>query len=183
MGLAHKLTAKCGNTTYCSSHYSHKYHSDINIFGDIKQVPLSVQAHPTLKMSTSIATHAYPLDDIETGTLNDRRLFTGSLKADISLSQIDSTHAPLESNDLLQNQADLIYYPEGALLAWTVVFGAFCGLCGGVGTMNTMGAFQRHISQYPTPLLIRRIHRLDLRDLRLPLLFLRPNRRSSIRQI
>jgi hypothetical protein len=32
-----------------------------------------------------------------------------------------------------------LYYPEGSFAAWTVVFGAFCGLCGAVETMNTMG--------------------------------------------
>jgi hypothetical protein len=34
----------------------------------------------------------------------------------------------LKSNEVLQNQAELIYYPEGGFAAWTVVFGAFCGL-------------------------------------------------------
>jgi MFS family permease len=101
-------------------------------------------------MSTSISTHAYHLDDIETGASDKRRLSTGSVTANISIGRIDNEHAAPrgESNEHLQNQAELIYYPEGGFPAWTVVFGAFCGLCGGVGTMNTMGAFQRHISQY-----------------------------------
>lgn len=62
--------------------------------------------------------------------------------------RIGNENAPSESNPALQNEAELISYPEGGFAAWLVVFGAFCGLCGGVGTMNTMGAFQKHISQY-----------------------------------
>ncbi|KAF8859551.1 riboflavin transporter MCH5 [Acephala macrosclerotiorum] len=61
---------------------------------------------------------------------------------------MNNKHPPPESEEFLPNQAELIYYPEGGLAAWTVVFGAFCGLCGGVGTMNTIGAFQQHISQH-----------------------------------
>lgn len=84
-------------------------------------------------MTTIISRDAYHLDDIETG-------------ADISVGQVDIQNTP-DGNRVLPNQADLIYYPEGGLTAWSVVFGAFCGLCGGVGTMNTMGSFQRYISQ------------------------------------
>lgn len=86
-------------------------------------------------MSTFISSDAFPLADIETG-------------AHVSLDQIDAEHPPPESNEVLPNQAELITYPEGGFAAWTVVLGAFCGLCGGVGTMNTMGSFQSHISRY-----------------------------------
>jgi MFS family permease len=82
---------------------------------------------------------------METSTNRDNDLEIGK---DISLHPLPRKHAPRETEGVLQNQAELIYYPEGGFAAWTVVFGAFCGLCGGVGTMNTMGAFQRHISQY-----------------------------------
>ncbi|CZR66738.1 related to monocarboxylate transporter 2 [Phialocephala subalpina] len=86
-------------------------------------------------MTTSISRNAFHLDDIQTGP-------------SVSVDRLNNKHTPPESSGVLQNQADLIFYPEGGFAAWIVVFGAFCGLCGGVGTMNTMGAFQRHISQY-----------------------------------
>jgi len=100
-------------------------------------------------MRTSIIRNAYHLDDIEVaiGASDRQRLSAGSVNADVSINRIDNEHASPERNEVLQNQAELIYYPEGGFAAWTVVLGAFCGLCGGVGTMNTMGAFQRHISQ------------------------------------
>jgi hypothetical protein len=85
-------------------------------------------------MTTSITRNAYYLDDIET-------------QPSISIRRIDNEHSSSESNEVLQNEVKHIYYPEGGFVAWTVVFGAFCGLCGGVGTMNTMGAFQKQISQ------------------------------------
>ncbi|KAH8804579.1 major facilitator superfamily domain-containing protein [Xylogone sp. PMI_703] len=77
----------------------------------------------------TLSRSSYRLDDIETGV------------------EVHDNTLP-ESNEVLPNQAELITYPEGGFAAWTVVFGAFCGLCGGVGTMNTMGAFQKYISQH-----------------------------------
>jgi hypothetical protein len=67
---------------------------------------------------------------METSTTKDNDLEIGR---DISLRPLPRKHAPLETDGVLQNQAELIYYPEGGFAAWTVVFGAFCGLCGGVG--------------------------------------------------
>ncbi|KAG0648897.1 Riboflavin transporter MCH5 [Hyphodiscus hymeniophilus] len=88
------------------------------------------------------------IEDIET-TLTDpvNSPFAPHAPPDVPLGCIDTERALPEGNGVLLNQAELIYYPEGGFAAWTVVFGAFCGLCGGVGTMNTMGVFQKHISQ------------------------------------
>ena len=87
-----------------------------------------------LEIMTSVSRNSLHLNDIESG--------------DGSVSQADSDHASSASHEVPQKHAELISYPEGGFAAWIVVFGAFCGLCGGVGIMNTMGAFQRHISQY-----------------------------------
>ena len=37
-------------------------------------------------------------------------------------------------------------YPEGGLEAWLVVFGAWCGLLGALGLMNSLGTFQTYIT-------------------------------------
>ncbi|KAH6669903.1 riboflavin transporter MCH5 [Halenospora varia] len=52
----------------------------------------------------------------------------------------------LSDNEDSNIREGLVLYPEGGLAAWLVVFGAFCGLCAGVGIMNTVGAFQLYLS-------------------------------------
>ena len=37
-------------------------------------------------------------------------------------------------------------YPEGGLEAWLVVFGAWCGLLGALGIMNSMATLQTYVS-------------------------------------
>jgi MFS family permease len=44
--------------------------------------------------------------------------------------------------------ANAISFPEGGLTAWLVVFGSWCALLSSLGIMNTMGAFQEHISTH-----------------------------------
>ena len=41
---------------------------------------------------------------------------------------------------------DEIFFPEGGLAAWLVVFGSWCALFSSLGIMNTMGSFQLYIS-------------------------------------
>ncbi|RDW63513.1 hypothetical protein BP6252_11058 [Coleophoma cylindrospora] len=98
-------------------------------------------------MSSSISRNAYHQDDIEAATSNQARLSSGLVKAGVSDGRIDNEQVPLES-EVLPNQSDQICYPEGGFAAWSVVLGAFCGLCGGGSTMNAMGAFQREISEH-----------------------------------
>lgn len=38
------------------------------------------------------------------------------------------------------------FYPEGGREAWSVVFGSFCGMVAGFGTMNTIGTFQTYLA-------------------------------------
>lgn len=86
-------------------------------------------------MTTSISSSrdVYPPEDIE----------------NIQLPTLNSRTNPDQAHPTApHNEAPLITYPEGGLAAWLVVLGAFSGLCGGVGTMNTMGAFQAYISQH-----------------------------------
>ena len=43
---------------------------------------------------------------------------------------------------------DEVGFPEGGGKAWLVVFGSWCALFSSLGIMNTMGAFQEHISSH-----------------------------------
>jgi hypothetical protein len=39
-----------------------------------------------------------------------------------------------------------ITYPEGGRAAWSVVFGAFCGICSSIGIYNSSGIFEAYMS-------------------------------------
>ncbi|KAI9817177.1 MAG: hypothetical protein M1827_001289 [Pycnora praestabilis] len=43
---------------------------------------------------------------------------------------------------------DEIFYPEGGIPAWSVVFGSFCGMVAGFGMMNSLGIFQSYLSTH-----------------------------------
>lgn len=43
---------------------------------------------------------------------------------------------------------DDIFYPEGGLRAWLVVFGSFCGMVAGFGYMNTIGIFHAYLGTH-----------------------------------
>ncbi|TVY31348.1 Riboflavin transporter, partial [Lachnellula subtilissima] len=45
-------------------------------------------------------------------------------------------------------QDDEVGFPEGGGKAWLIVFGSWCALFSSLGIMNTMGAFQEHISSH-----------------------------------
>ncbi|KAK3702112.1 hypothetical protein LTR37_015087 [Vermiconidia calcicola] len=59
----------------------------------------------------------------------------------------EAGHNPSTNNDEYT-------YPEGGLGAWLTVFGAWCGLAGGLGLLNTVATLQNYVSthqlaQYP----------------------------------
>ncbi|TVY68846.1 Riboflavin transporter MCH5 [Lachnellula suecica] len=72
-------------------------------------------------------------------------------KSDISLPtlQVNPTSSfdfPSESLST-KTQSNEVEIPEGGRQAWLVVFGSWCALFSSLGIMNTMGAFQEHISK------------------------------------
>lgn len=50
-------------------------------------------------------------------------------------------------NESGQDEQD-VFYPEGGLEAWSVVFGSFCAMVASLGTMNTIGIFQAYIATH-----------------------------------
>jgi hypothetical protein len=59
--------------------------------------------------------------------------------------QTATTGEAAEGGD--DSDTDRNTYPEGGLRAWSVVFGAWCGLVACFGLMNSIGAFQAYISE------------------------------------
>jgi len=75
--------------------------------------------------------------------------------ADFRLSLLRDPRSPVtegkrSSEESLVNkyQNSEIDFPEGGRKAWLVVFGSWCALFSSLGIMNTMGAFQEHISSH-----------------------------------
>jgi len=58
------------------------------------------------------------------------------------------TLGPNSSDENLASkyQTSEVEFPEGGIQAWLVVLGSWCALFSSLGIMNTMGAFQEHIS-------------------------------------
>jgi len=44
-----------------------------------------------------------------------------------------------------------VTYPEGGRAAWSVVFGAFCGITASIGIYNTCGIFEAYMSSHLLP--------------------------------
>lgn len=65
----------------------------------------------------------------------------------ISFSSFSTSHNNSSTKDLIPEEA-VVFFPEGGLRAWLVVFGSWCALFASLGIMNTMGAFQQHISTH-----------------------------------
>lgn len=58
-------------------------------------------------------------------------------------------NSPGDASDVESSPITLLgdeTYPEGGLEAWLVVFGAWCGLLGALGLMNSLGTFQTYIT-------------------------------------
>ena len=76
--------------------------------------------------------------------------------ADFHLSPLRDPRNPLSGLDHYSSDESLVSkyqnneveFPEGGRKAWLVVFGSWCALFSSLGIMNTMGAFQEHISSH-----------------------------------
>lgn len=65
--------------------------------------------------------------------------------------ELATTHSTIDSGRLsppYYGKTELeVYYPEGGLQAWLVVFGSWCGLLASIGMTNIMASFQTYISK------------------------------------
>jgi hypothetical protein len=86
------------------------------------------------------------LSDLTSSAL--RYLKPTEQKADMDFA---TTHGAIDSgppSPLYYEKTELeVYYPEGGLQAWLVVFGSWCGLLTSIGMTNIMGSFQNYISK------------------------------------
>lgn len=53
-----------------------------------------------------------------------------------------------EGDAVLDGSKHKVFYPEGGLEAWLVVFGSWCGLFASIGMTNIMGSLQTYISTH-----------------------------------
>lgn len=112
-----------------------------------RNTSLSLSLHPT----TSPQTAATALDLEKQRSCPQRLIRNSALQAYGSPEDVE------KNDDLpgiepagppageLEPKPD-VYYPEGGLQAWLVVFGSFCGMTAGFGYMNTIGIFQAYLA-------------------------------------
>lgn len=63
-------------------------------------------------------------------------------------TEVRTTESQAQDDNETQNTQDVSSYPEGGTTAWLTVFGAWCGMMGGLGLLNSVATLQAYISTH-----------------------------------
>lgn len=96
-------------------------------------------------MQEQISNHSLPGIPLSFPSENER----AQRNIDLCMSPLsEPISSPSEGYEKSQNEDDVITYPEGGWIAWSVVLGSFMSCFGSMGLMNSLGIFQAYLEDH-----------------------------------
>lgn len=106
----------------------------------IMSLPRTILSLSSLSLSLSLARYSRQ---------RSRVTKIAKMTSAVNMSVLSRRQRPVLRNSIDTNgEEESVPFPEGGRAAWLVVLGSFCGLCAGVGLINSVGVFQVYLSTH-----------------------------------